>query len=209
MNRRSNRIHRLGIASLSVALAALVAAVTILALASTASAQSGEGPQGTSPMRAPTQWTLPDGLLQTVVPQGWESNDRLASDNGAVGFIHPSGMEMGQELPIWFLIERRPRGANVSFDAARRGAMIEGRIYGFLAADSMRTETADGHTIVGYMFAPSKEGHERSLAFMETPSGMLLFRSQALSGEVWKKHSPAIHQILKSLRFLAPAAGGK
>lgn len=188
----------------SIRIRLLVIVLMLAGTASLAAAQGGAGPQAAAGLRPPTQWTAPDGILQASIPQGWESNDRLAGDNGAVGFIHPSGAKLGEELPVWFLVERRPRGANLSFDAARRGVLVEGRVYGFLPTDSTRTETADGHTIVGYRFSPSKEGHERSLAFMETPSGMLLFRAQALSSEVWKNHAPAIQQILKSIRFLAP-----
>ncbi len=200
MTRASNFVHLLAAAAL---VAGAIASIV------PASAQDGQGPASTSAVRPPTRWTAPDGILQATIPQGWESNDRLAADNGALGFVHPSGMAMGEELPVWLLIERRPRAESVSFDAARRGVMVEGKIYGYVPSDSARTETADGRTLVGYWFPPSEEGHERSLAFLETPSGMLLFRAQAMSSEVWNKHSPTLHQILKSIRFLPPAAETK
>lgn len=187
----------------------LVIALTCVALmicAGSSPAQTA-GPGATA--QASTSFTMTDGVLQITIPPGWEPNPRLASDNGVVGFIHPSGMKPGDEIPVWLLVERRERSTGLSFDGARRGCLMEGEILNFVPQDSVVTATISGKEIHSYTFQPSPEGWHRGLSFLESPRGMILFRYQALTADVWQSHKAAVEGMLRSIRFLPNATAPK
>jgi len=172
-----------------------------------ASAAVGDEPSGGPSLaqadRPPLNWKFPDGGLFLNLPADWESNEKLAQDNNAVGFLHPGGMASGQEIPVWVVVERRLFSLGQSFDAMLRECLEEGKTYEFSAQDSSFIKTADGRTLINYRFNASKEGAERALAFLATPDGAILFRQQAANAEIWKKHSETIGAIFRGVRFLA------
>ena len=190
--------------SLSVCLGALITMALLVAVNTIGVAgEPTGGPSGDPAERPPVSFPLPDGGLFLDLPAEWESNSRLAAENAALGFLHPSGMELGEAIPMWILIERRPFTPDQSFDSLLHECLEEGKAREFSAQDSTTIKTADGGSLINYRFNPSEEdGAERALAFIETPDGAILFRQQADNAEIWGKHEDTINTILRSVRFL-------
>jgi len=180
----------------------IAAAMAVALGTANAAGQGTGGPGGAAALHPPVSWSTPDGTLQITLPPGWEANPRLAEDNQVIGFLNPTGMQPGQDLPMWILIELRPRSAQISFEDHVRGCLIEGASYGFVVRDSTKITTADGRALRDYTFQPSPEGSERALGFLGTATGSLLFRRQAVSTSIWEKNLPAVEMILRSVRFL-------
>lgn len=180
-------------------------------LGSTSLAQKEKkGPVPTD-LHPSTSISMPDGVIQFTLPAGWEMNMRLAQDNGAPAFLHPGGTPVGQQLPFWVVVDRCIRNMAEPYPALIHRVLEEGKPYGFALQDSVGFRTADGRKVVQCNFAPTKEGENRGLAFIEIPVGALLFRFQGHNDEAWEKHRPAVGEILRTLRFLplqtSPGAG--
>jgi hypothetical protein len=153
--------------------------------------------------RTPLTISIPEGALQFQVPDGWESNPRLAEENGVPAFLHPGGMTIGDNIPVWVLIERRERPIGVTFDQSVHTILLEGVPFGFVARDSLAFLTIDGRTIRSYRFNTSEEGWERGLAFLDLPGMTLLFRQHAADSSSWRAYREEIDATLRSMRFLA------
>ena len=180
----------------------IIAATVTIVLAGTADAQAPAGPGGAAGLRPPSSWAMTDGTLQMTPAAGWEANPRLAEDNGVIAFIHPSGMKLNQTIPAWILVDRRTRDPNVPFDRVVRACLAEGEVFSYIPADSAKLSTADGRALATYRFNLGADGSERGLAFLEAPSGTILFRYEAVSTEVWGKVLPALEAMLRTVRFL-------
>jgi hypothetical protein len=185
----------------SVCVAALLGLLAATGTIGLAGEQAG-GPSGDPAERPPISFSLPEGTLFLNLPAGWESNPRLAFDNAAVAFLHPSGMELGQAIPMWILIERRLFVPEQSFDSLVRECLAEGEEHGFTAQDSTTIKTTDDRSLINYRFNPTEEGAERSLAFMKTADGAILFRQNADDAKVWATNEQMIQAIFRSVRFL-------
>ena len=168
---------------------------------SQAGGPSSNGPETGSAIRAPHVWPVPDGVVMLDLPADWERNPRLASDNNARAFLHPTGMEIGQEIPVWIVVKRRLRELR-TFERFTRQCLSEGEARDFFAQDSTVIETVDGRRLINYRFNPTAEGCVRALALLETPEGALLFRQQAQDMQTWEDSRGAMDKILGSLRFL-------
>ncbi len=183
----------------------ILAAFVIIALTGTAGAQSSGGPGGVAGIRPPVSWTTPDGTLQLTPAAGWEANPRLASDNGVIAMIHPSGMQKDQTLPAWLLIDRRTRDPKIPFSSVIRACLTEGRTFAYFPADSAMLTTADGHALATYRFNLGPDGSDRGLGLLEAPTGTILFRYETVSAQVWKDQQAAMESMLRSVRFLPNA----
>lgn len=188
--------------SRSICLAAFLTMLAAVATVGLAGPETG-GPSGDPAERAPVSFPLTDGGLFLNLPAEWENNQKLADENLTVGFLHPSGMKVGETVPMWILIERRPFDPEQTFDSLLRECLEEGKVHGFTAQDSTTIKTADGRPLINYRFNPGENGAERGLAFMETPDGAILFRQHADNAKTWEKHEASISTILRSVKFLA------
>lgn len=153
--------------------------------------------------RAPLTISLPGGAIQLQLPEGWESNPRLAEDNGVPAFLHPGGMTIGDNIPVWVLLEPRSRASHVSFEQSVRTILMEGIPFGFAARDSTSFQTIGGRRLQSYRFRTSEEGWERGLAFLDLPGMTLLFRQHAADSTSWKGYREEIDAMLRSVRFVA------
>jgi hypothetical protein len=149
-----------------------------------------------------TAITMPEGVVQIALPAVWESNTRLAEENGAPGFLHPSGTPVGQDLPFWVVVDRCPRNIVERFPALVKRVLEEGKPYGFTLQDSVAFRTSDNRRVVECSFAPSKEGAKRGLGLVEIPTGALLFRYQAQNDKTWEQFRPKVEEIIRGARFL-------
>lgn len=160
------------------------------------------GPSSDPAERPSISFPLPDGGLFLNLPADWERNVRLAEENATLGFLHPTGMELGEMIPMWILVERRDLDADQSFEALLRECLAEGKEFGYAAQDSATMETADGRSLANYRFNPDETGAERALAFIGTPGGAILFRQHGDTAEIWDKYADTVSMILRSVRFL-------
>lgn len=162
-----------------------------------------------SPERRTITVPFPQGALQLSLPEGWESNPRLAQDNTVSAFLHPAGMTIGDNIPVWVLIEPRKRTPEQGFETEVRTILMEGVPFGFVARDSLFFKTSDGRRVASYRFQTSEEGWERGLAFLDLPEMILLFRQHAADSASWGGYRDEIDAMLRSLRFLPRQASSK
>lgn len=155
---------------------------------------------GEEPPPIPVAWPIPGGVLALEIPGDWESNPRLASDNGTTGFLHPSGMKIEQAIPVWIVVEHRLLD-HATFDDFLVQCLEEGNSRGFVFQERVTTETTDGHQLLTYSFNPSENGEPRRLSFLQTPQSVVLLRQQAADPATWDVAETVIDAILKSLRF--------
>jgi hypothetical protein len=182
----------------------ILAVLVAIVLAGTAGAQSAGGP-GTAGIRPSASMQMDDGTLQMTPAPGWEMNPRLAKDNGVPGFLHPTGMQPNQTLPAWVLVDRRTRNPKLTFEATVQACLNEGKVFAYFPADSAVLTTADGRAMPTYRFNLGSDGSERGLAFLDAPDGIVLFRYETVSGDVWKAQQSAFDAMLRSVRFLPKA----
>jgi hypothetical protein len=182
----------------------IIAILVAITLVGTAGAQSTGGP-GTAGVRPSASMAMSDGTLQLSPAPGWELNPRLAKDNGVPGFLHPSGMQQDQTLPAWMLVDRRPRNSKLTFEQTVQACLTEGKVFAYFPADSAVVTSADGRTLATYRFNLGADGSERGLAFLDAPDGIILFRYETVSSDVWKAQQPAFDAMLRSVRFLPKA----
>lgn len=167
-------------------------------------AQQTGGP-GVAGIRSAASIRMSDGTLQVTPATGWEANPRLATDNGVPGFFNPTGMQKDQILPAWLLVDRRPRNPRLSFAETVQACLSEGKVFAYFPADSAVLTTADGRSMPTYRFNLGSDGSERGLGFLEAPDGILLFRYETISSDIWKAQQPAFESMLRSIRFLPVA----
>lgn len=188
----------------------LVPILLLCALLGAPTPSAGEQPSsGVAAIRPATAITLPEGVVQIVLPAGWESNTRLAEENGAPGFLHPSGTPVGQDLPFWVVVDRCQRNIVERFPALVKRVLEEGKPYGYTLHDSTAFRTSDNRRVVQCAFEPSKEGAKRGLGFAEIPTGAILFRYQAQNDKTWEQFRPMVDEIILSVRFLAMTKDSK
>jgi hypothetical protein len=174
----------------------------LCAILSAPAPAAGE-PQGSDgAARLVTAITMPEGVVALTLPPNWEMNPRLAKDNGAPGFLHPSGTPVGQDLPFWVIVDRCPRASIEKFPALVARVLEEGKPYDFVLQDSTGFRTSDGRRAIQCTFKPSKSGAMRGLAFVEAPVGALLFRYQARDEKMWEDHRRQVAAIIRTVRFL-------
>jgi hypothetical protein len=193
----TNRFHRVVI---------FVLVVFCAASATTAMAQQkGAGVPAVRPVTAIPM--PPEGVAQLTLPVGWESNPRMAEDNAAPGFLHPSGTPVGKDLPFWVVVDRCPRNMVETFPSLVKRTLEEGKPYGFTLQDSTSFRTSDGRRVSQCIFEPTKEGAKRGLAFVEIPIGAILFRFQAADDKTWDQYRASMDEILRGVRFLETKKG--
>lgn len=164
-------------------------------------------PSGVASVRAATSITMPEGVVQVALPANWESNTRLADENQTPGFLHPGGTAVGQDLPFWVVVDRCPRNIVEKFPGLVKRVLDEGKPYGFTLQDSTAFRTADNRRVVQCAFEPTKEGAKRGLAFVEIPTGALLFRFQGQNDKTWEQFRPVVDDIVRSVRFMEMTKG--
>jgi hypothetical protein len=145
------------------------------------------------------------GALQITIAAGWEENPRLAKDNEVLAFLNPTGLRAGEEIPIWMTIDRRNRPEGLTFESHMKSILAEGTAFGYAIRDSVDYPLSDksGKVLRSYRFSNSPEGWHRGLGFLDVPGGIVLFRYQAQSEEIWKSRGEGIRAILKSPKWIA------
>ncbi|MBD3163181.1 MAG: hypothetical protein GF346_12010 [Candidatus Eisenbacteria bacterium] len=179
---------------------AIIAWVLVL---STPAATGLAAAEETSAAEGPLTYECGDGILEVRLPEGWEANPRLASDNMVLAFFHPAGMELDQEIPIWIFVEERSRPGGSSFETWMEEVLDEGAVHDFVVQDSARFETAGGSALYDYRFNASVQGEIRGITFLETPEGALLFRRQADGRGSWEEWGDEALSLVSGVRFVA------
>lgn len=154
-----------------------------------------------APDEAVLKCTLPDAILTMPIPQGWESNPRLAQDNHVLRFLNPTGMAKGAQVPIWLIVDRDSLPDGSTFANERGRILEEGKGYGFVPSDSAQVQTADRHVVYTYTFKTHADSLHHGLGILESPAGVILLRYQAQSEAIWMKRKAAIVMMLEGLRI--------
>ncbi|MBM3286171.1 MAG: hypothetical protein FJY88_02310 [Candidatus Eisenbacteria bacterium] len=164
-------------------------------------AEETGGPAGSLATRTVNTIPTADGAVQITIPPGWEINTRLAEDYVVFAFLHPSGPKLGDEIPVWLIVDRCQRYLAEDFEKLLKRVLLQGAEQGYVLRESASIPTADGRLVTNCAFEPTEDGTERGLALLPSASGAITFRYQCASAEEWKARRPEIEGVLRGLRF--------